>query len=47
VHVAVGFSYRAAPGTVFVEFTHFLSGTDTHAGRALTTGISLPFQLVR
>lgn len=43
-HLGAGASYSLARMDVFVSYLHFLSGTDTHAGRALTLGVSVPFQ---
>ncbi len=47
LHVTVGAAYHTARGTLFAEVRHFASGSDTHAGRALTVGITLPFRLRR
>jgi hypothetical protein len=40
-------SYQFADFDVFVSYEAFIAGTDTHAGRAMTTGISWPFELRR
>jgi hypothetical protein len=42
-HLTGGVSYSFPAADVFVSFTHYVSGTDTHAGRALTVGMSWPF----
>jgi hypothetical protein len=44
-HAGGGISYSLPQFDVFVAYVHYVSGTDTHAGRALTTGISWPFEL--
>ncbi len=44
-HLGAGMAYQFSPVGVFVAYTHFVSGTDTHAGRALTTGVTWPFHL--
>ena len=38
---SVSYSFRAL--SAFVSYLEFLSGSDTHRGRALTGGISIPF----
>jgi hypothetical protein len=38
-------SYELPRFEVFVSYLAFLSGTDTHAGRAVTTGITWPFEI--
>ena len=43
-HIRGGVAYSLARSDVFISFTHYASGTDTHAGRALTTGFSVPFE---
>jgi hypothetical protein len=43
VHVGVGASYEALRFDLFASLLFFATGTDTHTGRALTVGISLPF----
>jgi hypothetical protein len=45
MHVGMGVAYHAARGTLFAEYTHFAAGSDTHAGRTLTGGVSVPFRL--
>ena len=43
VLVAVDLSEGA--DEVFGSYVHFADGTDTHAGRAISFGVSWPFQL--
>lgn len=43
VHVGVGASYEALRFDLFADVLFFVTGTDTHAGHAVTIGISLPF----
>ncbi len=43
VHAGVGASYEATGFDLFASMLFFATGTDTHTGRALTVGISLPF----
>ncbi len=40
-----GASYSLPRVDLFLSYTHYVNGTDTHAGGALTTGMSWPFQL--
>jgi hypothetical protein len=40
-----GFSYSFPRIDVFASYNAFVSGTDSHAGRALTLGVSWPFEL--
>jgi len=42
-HAGGGFSYAFLRMDVFASYIAFVSGTDTHAGRALTLGVSWPF----
>lgn len=42
-----GLAYSFPQVDVFAYYIAFVSGTDTHAGRAITLGFSLPFQLKR
>jgi hypothetical protein len=44
-HVGGGASYGFQHFDVFGSYTAYVAGTDTHAGRALTAGISFPFEL--
>jgi len=40
-----GLAYSSPRADLFAAYTAFVSGTDTHAGRALTIGLSVPFRL--
>jgi hypothetical protein len=44
-HVGGGVSYSFSRMDVFASYIAFVGGTDTHAGGALTVGISWPFEL--
>jgi hypothetical protein len=44
-HIGGGASYGFQHFDVFGSYTAYVAGTDTHAGRALTAGISFPFEL--
>jgi hypothetical protein len=44
-HVGVGVSYSFTRVDVFAAYIAYVAGTDTHAGRAFTMGLSWPFQL--
>ena len=46
-HAGGGISYSFPQLDVFASYIAFVSGTDTHAGRALTIGVSWPFELSR
>jgi hypothetical protein len=43
-HLGGSVSYQLPRFGVFASFEAFVSGTDTHAGRAITTGVSFPFE---
>ena len=43
-HVAGGVAYAFPRVDVFVGYIAYVGGTDTHAGRAFTMGVSLPFE---
>ena len=43
-HAGGGFSYSFPRMDVFASYTAYVSGTDTHAGGALTLGVSWPFE---
>ena len=45
MHVGGGASYQFSGFDVFGSYLAFVNGTDTHAGRAVTVGISVPFEL--
>jgi hypothetical protein len=42
-HVGASLSYELSRADLFVSYVEFLAGSDTHAGRALTLGVSVPF----
>ena len=44
-HVGGGVSYSFPRFDVFAAYVRYVGGTDTHAGRALTMGLSWPFEL--
>lgn len=44
MHVGGGVSYSFPRVDVFFAYIAYVSGTDTHAGRAVTIGMSLPFE---
>jgi hypothetical protein len=44
-HAGGGVSYSLPRVDLFASYIAFATGTDTHAGRAITAGISWPFQL--
>jgi hypothetical protein len=46
-HAGGGVAYSFRQLDVFGSYNAFVSGTDTHAGRALTVGVSWPFELSR
>lgn len=46
-HTGGGASYSFSRMDVFASYTAFVAGSDTHTGRAVTFGISWPFQLGR
>ena len=43
-HAGGGVSYSFTRLDVFASYVAYVSGTDTHAGKAVTLGISLPFE---
>ena len=43
-HILGGVAYSFPRFDVFASYVHYADGTDTHVGRAITTGISWPFQ---
>jgi hypothetical protein len=47
MHLTGGVSYQLSRFDVFASYRAFISGTDTHAGRAVTTGVSWPFEFSR
>jgi hypothetical protein len=40
-----GITYSLPQANLFASYTAFVAGTDTHAGRAVTIGLSVPFRL--
>lgn len=47
MHLGASASYQLPRFDVFGSYVAFVDGTDTHAGRAVTVGISWPFELRR
>jgi hypothetical protein len=45
--LGAGITYSMPQMDVFASYVEFVRGTDSHAGRAFTTGISWPFELGR
>ena len=43
-HVGGGVTYSLPRLDVFASYLQFVAGTDTHSGKALTLGVSVPFQ---
>ncbi len=43
-HITGGVAYSLPRFDVFLSYAHYAGGTDTHAGRAITTGVSWPFE---
>jgi hypothetical protein len=43
-HIAGGISYSLPRFDLFASYVHYSGGTDTHAGRAITAGLSWPFE---
>ena len=43
-HIAGGVSYSFPQFDVFASYTHYATGTDTHADRAISAGVSWPFE---
>jgi hypothetical protein len=44
-HLGAGGSYSFSRFDVFATYVHFVRGTNSHAGRTFTTGLSVPFEL--
>jgi hypothetical protein len=42
-HLGASLSYELSRADLFVSYLEFLGGSDTHDGRALTFGVSVPF----
>ena len=47
IHVGFGGSYHLTRGDAFATYTHFVTGSDSHAGHAFTAGFSVPFRINR
>lgn len=43
-HAGTGVSYSLSRVDLFASYIAYVNGTDTHAGRAFTLGVSLPFE---
>lgn len=43
-HIGGGFTYSLPRSDLFISYTHYVSGTDTRAGRAVSFGFSVPFE---
>jgi hypothetical protein len=43
-HMTGGVSYSLPAFDVFASYVHYAGGTDTHVGRAITTGVSWSFE---
>lgn len=43
-HAGAGLAYSLPRVDVFASYLHYVSGTDTHTGYAVTAGVSWPFQ---
>ena len=43
-HISGGVSYSLPRVDLFAPYVHYVSGTDTHAGRAINAGVSWPFE---
>lgn len=44
-HASGGLAYSLTRVDVFLSYVQYVGGTDTHAGRAITAGMSWPFEL--
>ena len=44
-HIGASVSYSFTRFDVFASYTDFVDGRDTHAGQAITIGLSLPFEM--
>ena len=40
-----GVAYSAPQIDLFASYIHYLKGTDAHAGRVVTVGVSWPFEI--
>jgi hypothetical protein len=43
-HIGDGVSFTFRRVDVFFSYIAYVAGTDTHAGRAITVGLSMPFE---
>ena len=43
-HIGGGVAYTLPYFDLFGAYRHYATGTDTHAGRAITAGVSVPFE---
>jgi hypothetical protein len=43
-HLTGGLSYSLPKVDVFGSYVHYVAGTDTHVGYAITAGLSIPFE---
>ena len=43
-HITGGLAYSLPKVDLFASYTHYAGGTDTHVGRAITAGVSWPFE---
>ena len=43
-HIIGGAAYSLPRVDVFASYVHYAGGTDTHAGHAITAGLSIPFE---
>lgn len=43
-HITGGLAYSLPKVDLFASYTHYVSGTDTHVGYAITAGVSVPFE---
>lgn len=43
-HITGGLAYSLPRIDLFASYTHYAGGTDTHAGGAITAGVSVPFE---
>jgi Outer membrane protein beta-barrel domain len=43
-HITGGVSYSLPKVDAFASYVHYADGTDTHVGRAITAGLSFPFE---
>ena len=43
-HITGGVSYSLPKVDVFLSYVHYAAGRDTHVGRAITAGLSIPFE---